>query len=100
MDKNLTRIQYHVEVILRRIENYRIDLTCSYEDWIRLAFAFVDEFGETGRSYFHRLSRFYPGYDPAKCDEQYYKCLKGGKSGVSIKTFFAAARDAGINIRV
>jgi hypothetical protein len=100
MDKNLTRIQYHVEVILRRIENYRLDLTCSYEDWLKLGFAFAHEFGKTGRNYFHRVSKFHPEYDPAKCDEQYEKCLKRGKSGVSIKTFFAAARDAGVNIRV
>ncbi|MCA1761124.1 MAG: PriCT-2 domain-containing protein [Bacteroidales bacterium] len=100
MDKNLTRIQYHVEVILRRIENYQIDLTCNYEDWIRLGFAFADEFGETGRSYFHRVSKFYRTYNSLETDQQYDQCLKSGKSGVTIKTFFAAARDAGINIRV
>lgn len=100
MDKSLTRIQYHVEVILRRIENCKIDLTCNYEDWIRLGFSFCDEFGEIGRSYFHRLSQFYQDYDPAKCNEQFDKCLKRGKSGVTIKSFFQAAKDAGINIRV
>jgi hypothetical protein len=100
MDKNLTRIKYHVEVILRRIENYRIDLTCSYEDWIRLGFAFADEFGETGRSYFHRVSKFYQTYNPLETDQQYDLCLKSNRTGVTIKTFFAAARDAGVNIRV
>jgi len=101
MPPNMTKQQYHVEVILRRIENSQIDLTCSYADWLKLGFAFAAEYGEAGRGYFHRISRFYPGYDPGKCDEQFSRCLKHCRPGSSgIKTFFAAARDAGINIRV
>lgn len=100
IDKNLTRRQYHVEVILRRIENYQVDLTCNYEDWLKIGFSFADEFGETGRNYFHRVSRFYKEYDVAACDRQFDKCLQGKKSGITIKTFFAAAKDAGINVRV
>jgi len=98
--KSPVKIQHEVEVITRRIENTRLDLTCNYLDWLKLGFAFADEFGPAGRTYFHRISKFHPEYDPAKCDEQYDKCLKRGKSGVSIKSFFAAARDSGINIRV
>lgn len=98
--KSKTRIEHEVEVITRRIENYQIDLTCNYQDWIKLGFAFADEFGETGRNYFHRVSRFYSGYDPAGTDRQFDKCLQGKKSGVTIKTFFQAAKDAGVNIRV
>jgi hypothetical protein len=98
--KSQNQLQHEVETILQRIEAARIDLTCSYADWVKLAFAFVDEFGESGRDYFHRVSRFHPGYNVAECDRQYNKCLKRGKSGVSIKSFFAAARDAYIDIRV
>ncbi|MBW6536607.1 MAG: PriCT-2 domain-containing protein [Mariniphaga sp.] len=98
--KGPVRIQHEVEVITRRIENSRLDLTCNYQDWLKLGFSFADEFGPAGRSYFQRISKFHPEYDPSKCDEQYDKCLKRGKSGISIKTFFAAARDAGVNIRV
>lgn len=101
--KSPVRIQHEVEVITRRIENCRIDITTihhEYDDWVKLAFAFIDEFGETGRSYFHRISKFNSEYDPAKCDEQFDKCLKRGKSGVTIKSFFQAAKGAGINISV
>jgi hypothetical protein len=98
--KGPVRIQHEVEVITRRIENSRLDLTCSYTDWLKLGFAFADEFGPAGRSYFHRISKFHPEYDPNKCDEQFEKCLKRGKSGVTIKSFFQAARDAGVNVRV
>ncbi len=98
--KTETRQQHEVEVILRRIENFNIDLTCSYEDWLKIGFAFADEFREEGREYFHRVSRFNHGYHPTECDRQFDKCLQGKKTGITIKTFFAAAKDAGINIKV
>ncbi len=98
--KSPGEIQHEVEVITRRIENSRLDLTCNYQDWLKLGFAFADEFGESGRSFFHRISKFNAEYDPAKCNEQFNKCLKRGKSGVTIKTFFAACKDAGINIHI
>jgi hypothetical protein len=101
--KGPVRIQHEVEVITRRIENYRIDITTihhEYDDWLKLGFAFADEFGETGRSYFHRVSKFYRTYNPLETDQQYDLCLKSNRTGVTIKTFFAAARDAGVNIRV
>ena len=94
------KIEHDIEVIIKRIEAHAIDLTMNYEDWLKLGFAFASEFGEMGRSYFHRLSRFYSGYDAAKCDRQFDKCLKGRKTGITIKTFFAAARDAGVNVAV
>lgn len=100
LDKSLTRIQYHVEVVLRRIENHNLDLTCNYQDWLVLGFALANEFGESGRNYFHRVSRFYSGYNFAACDRQFDRCLQGKKSGVTIKSFFAAAKEAGINVRV
>ena len=98
--KTETRLQHEVEVVLRRIENFNIDLTCSYEDWLKMGFAFADELGEEGREYFHRVSRFNHGYHPTECDRQFDKCLQGKKTGITIRTFFAAAKDAGINIKV
>ncbi|MDB4583446.1 PriCT-2 domain-containing protein [Draconibacterium sp.] len=93
-------IQQDVEIVVQRIEACRIDLTCAQEDWVKMGFAFASEFGETGRNYFHRISRFYPGYNFSECDRQFDKCLKGEKAGVSIKSFFFAAKYAGINVFV
>ena len=98
--KTTTGIQHEVEIVVCRIEAYQIDLTLNYEDWLKQGFAFASEFGEMGRGYFHRVSRFNAGYDFAKCNKQFDKCLKAGKSGISIKTFFAAAHDAGVNVKV
>ena len=93
-------IHYEVEIVIERIEAQQIDLTCNYGDWIKMGFAFASEFGEVGRNYFQRISRFHPGYNNTSCDRQFDNCLKGNKTGVSIKSFFSAARDAGINVYV
>lgn len=100
ISKTATRQQHEVEVVLRRIEAFGIDLTCNYEDWLKLGFALVDGFHEAGREYFHRVSRYNAGYNPTECDRQFTKCLQAKKTGITLRTFFAAAKDAGINIKV
>ncbi len=97
--QSTTGILHEVEIVVRRIETHKIDLTMNYEDWLKLGFAF-SEFGETGRGWFNRISRFYPGYDKNKCDRQFDKCLNGRKTGITIKTFFAVAHAAGVNVKV
>ena len=70
-----------VESLIIQIEAYRIDLTCNYQDWVTIGFALADEYGMEGGNRFHRISRFYPKYDPAECEAQYRKCLRG-RSGM------------------
>ena len=100
MNKTATTLQHEVEVVLRRIEFHQIDLTCTYEDWLKMGFAFTAGFGEMGRNYFHRISRFNSNYNYSECDLQFTRCLNRKKLGITIKTFFAAAKEAGINLRV
>jgi len=85
-------------VILSRIESTQTDITASYPDWRDIGFALADEFGESGRDYFHRISRFYPNYSSSDCDKQFDACLKSNGHGVTMKTFFHLAKQAGINI--
>ncbi|MBN1185687.1 MAG: DUF3987 domain-containing protein [Bacteroidales bacterium] len=87
-----------IEEIVSRIESKNIDITAAYADWRDIGFAFSSELGEGGRQYFHRISRFYSDYSPAECDKQYDKCLKSKGSGITIKTFFQKAKEAGINL--
>lgn len=97
---NATGIAHDIEVIVSRIESYRLDLTANYADWLTISFSLADAMGEAGRNYFHRVSRFHPDYSVQECDKQFDKCLKRGRAGVSIKTFFYLAQGAGIDIRV
>ena len=87
-----------VEVIIQRLEEAHTDITANYADWRDICFAFADEFGESGRDYFHRVSRFYPEYSHSVCDKQFDNCLKAKGHGVTIKTFFHLAQQAGISL--
>jgi len=88
-----------VETIISRIESQSIDIAPGYSDWCNIGFAFADSFGEQGRSFFHRVSKFNPGYSENECNKQYYNCLKSSGSGITLNTFFHLAKNAGIDIR-
>jgi hypothetical protein len=95
---NANDMHEDVEYVIQQIEAYQCDLTWDYADWINLGFSFAHEFGEAGRDYFQRISRFYPKYDSRECDRQYDQCLKGRRSGRTIASFFYYAKQAGIEI--
>ena len=96
MDKRYEDVEY----VVRQIEAFQLDLTTPYKYWVDLGFSFSNEFGETGREFFHRISRFNPGYDYRECDRQYDHCLKGRRAGRTIGSFFYYARQAGMKIPV
>ncbi len=97
---NKTFQQSEVEEIISRIEAKQLDIANAYSDWRDIGFAFATEFGEAGREYFHRISRFYSDYSAGECDKQFDKCLKARGTGVTLKTFFHMAKTAGVNIAV
>lgn len=88
-----------VDTIITRIEAELTDITTSYTDWLNVGFAFAHEFGEAGRSFYHRVSRFYPGYTKADTDKQYDQCLRSQGHGITISTFFYLAKQAGVEVR-
>jgi len=89
-----------VEMITQRIESAQTDLTTNYADWRDIGFALADELGESGRDYFHRISRFNADYASDDCNTQYDNCLKAKGHGITIKTLFHLAKNAGINISI
>jgi len=90
--------QIEVEEIISRIEAKSLDIATAYHDWRDIGFALSSGFGELGREYFHRISRFYTDYSSSECNKQFDKCLKSVGSGITLKTFFHAAKTAGISI--
>ncbi len=89
-------LEEEIEQLVTAVESSMIDIAPSYSDWLDLAFALSDALGEGGRSYFHRLSRFYPSYDEREADKQFTACLNSRGSGITIKTLFHLAKQAGI----
>lgn len=88
-----------MEDLIAQIEASGIDITAGgngYEDWFALACALACEFGESGRDYFHRVSRFYPKYSSREADRQFTACLQSGKQGYTLGTFIEIARRYGV----
>ena len=89
-------LEEEVEALTSAVESASVDIAPDYASWLDMAFALSDALGEGGRSYFHRLSRFYPSYDEREADKQFTACLHSKGSGITIKTLFHLAKQAGV----
>jgi len=87
-----------IELVISRIEAACTDITSSYSDWLNIGFALADEFGEGGRDFFHRISKFYAKYSLTDCNRQFDQCVKAQGHGITIKTIFHLAKLAGVDI--
>ena len=94
--KRSDQVTNDIEAYVSEIEQTATDITGNYETWRNLGFAISEEYGETGRDYFHRISRFYIKYNYQECDKQYTSCLKAKGSGVNISTFYYKAHQNNI----
>jgi hypothetical protein len=65
-----------VEQLVRQIEQKGIDITADYNYWFAIACNLASAFGEPGRDFFHRISRFHPNYSVAEADKKYSHCLR------------------------
>ncbi len=86
------------ENYLQQIEYTGTDITQGYDNWRNIGFALADEFGEMGRDYFHRISKFNSAYDYKECDVQYSSCLKAKGTGVTMATVYYLAQQNNIKI--
>ena len=93
-----------VEALTVLIERSGIDITANYGDWCNIGFALAQEFGAAGEAFFHRISAFYPNYDPKTASKQYLACLRHevptGKVPVTIATLFHIAKSHGISLPI
>jgi hypothetical protein len=89
-----------IEAVTARIEAVAVDIAPNYADWRDLGFALADALGESGRTYYHRLSRFYASYSQIETDKQFNNCLKAHGHGITVKTLYHLAKQAGIEIAI
>lgn len=97
-NENIMTNREHVELVIGRIIDAKIDITSEYKDWMDCLFALATEFGEGGRDYAHQISQFYPRYNPKEVDDQYSNCLNKGRNAVRIGSLMHIAKDYGIDI--
>ena len=91
-------LEHEIEQLVTAVESASSDIAPDYASWRDLGFALADALGESGRSYFHRLSRFYTNYDEREADKQYSACLRSHGSGITINTLFHLAKQNGIKL--
>lgn len=85
-------------VCVEDIESSGIDITSDRTDWRDIGFA-LSTLGEAGRELFHRVSRFYPQYDPTDTDKQFDSFLRGTGEGITLNSLFKIAKNHGVPMR-
>ena len=70
------------------VEQSRIDIAPTYAEYVLLAFSLATDFGEGGRSAFHRLCRLSVKYEAAHANRLYDAALSGNNRG---QVHFASA---------
>ena len=65
-----------LERLIDKIEAQGRDITTDYNDWIKVGGALASVYGQGGRGLFHRISQFYPKYNPQETDRQYNALLR------------------------
>lgn len=82
--------------LVEAIEASHTDIAPSYEQWFKVGIALASHLGEAGRPYFHRISRFYSGYNARECDRKYDDCLRDPNPSINIGSIFHYAKEAGV----
>lgn len=83
-----------IEQLCQVIEKNVIDITSSYDDWIKIGAGLYNEFGDQGIEYFHRISKYHPDYSVKECERKFNQCRK--MSGIKLNTLFYIASSYGV----
>ena len=87
-----------MERLIYECEKKHIDITSSYENWIKIVFALCTTFGENGRSYYHRICRMYPRYTYTETNKTYSQLLAKNNGKTKLGTIIYIAKRQGIRI--
>ena len=83
-----------VEKIIKILEETNMDITQSYEDWVKIGAALYEGFGDSGNGYFHRVSSFYPDYEFKATERKWANCRTMNK--IKLAAFFYVANSYGV----
>ncbi|MCD8304315.1 MAG: DUF6371 domain-containing protein [Prevotellaceae bacterium] len=86
-----------LEAVVTEIELRAIPFCQDYRTWTRVALALAADLGESGRDYFHRLSRLDQKYHETQCDKKYDNALRTAR-GTGLGAFFCLAKQQGIDL--
>lgn len=84
--------------LLELIEGTGTDITDRRDYWRKIGMAIASNFGEAGRDYFLRISRFYSKFKPWEANNQYDSFLRGGYRACTLNSIFWIAKQYGVII--
>lgn len=93
-------VQSEFDEVIKKMVEANVSCVEDYRDWRDIAFGLADQFGESGRQYFHSLSSCSAKYEQSMCDRQYSHAIaRNGKqtNKITIATIYWFAKQAGIN---
>ena len=82
------------EHFVQVIEEECIDIVPAYDQLDELGYALAHELGESGRSYFHRISRINPSYEFQKSEKEYDDYLCSENKETASPKLIDIAKDA------
>lgn len=83
-----------IENLIGQIRSAKKDITSDRAEWVQIGASLKNEFGESGREYFHAVSQFYDGYSPRVTDQNFNSF--GGSS--TIGSFIHICKEYGFTI--
>jgi hypothetical protein len=87
-----------MERLIYECEKKHIDITSTYENWIKIGFALCTTFGANGRSYYHRIGRMYPRYTREETDKTFTQLLTKNNGKTKLGTIIYIAKRQGIRV--
>jgi len=82
--------------IIDLITKNRVNIAPDYVTYRNIGFAFADEYGEAGRELFHQIVCHSPKYNQKEADRQYTNCLRSGRRGIRMGTFYHYCKQYGL----
>jgi hypothetical protein len=96
--KSLIFSENDITFIVAQIRERQLNIAPDYYSWLRIGFSLASKLGDGGRDAFRLISGYYYGKQKINPDKQFDRCLKAGKSGITISSFFYYAKLAGCTL--
>lgn len=96
--EEIVELAYVIGQLISIIREKQIDITKGRDNWVKLGFVFVNEFGELGRDMFHEISKHWiaedrqKAYDFDETDKCFDELTRSSKYEVYIGSFFRACK--------
>lgn len=85
-----------IELLVEDIEKAHANIAPSYQEYLTVGFALVDELGEEGRSFYHRICKPSDKYNSDEADKQYDECLRSSKNECNLGKIIYLAKRADV----